>query len=121
MPLSFFLVAPAIDLSLEIPVTDDVALALSTQWERLPDHTSREHFCRRMEKFLEEMLPNVLDWDIKPPTPNQKAFAMVISRGLDIPIPSEANLYRGPMHEFLERHAEAFRALKSTPKQEPGQ
>lgn len=118
--MTFYLVAPAIDLSLEIPVTDEVALALSTQWERLPDHTSRELFCRRMEKFLQDMLPNVLDWDIKPPTPNQKAFAMVISRALGIPIPREASLYRGQMHEFLERHAEAFRALKPATKQEPG-
>lgn len=118
--MSFFLVAPAIDLSLEIPVTDEIALALSTQWERLPDHTAREHFCRRMEAFLEEMLPSVLDWDIKPPTPNQKAFAMVIARALDIPIPREASLYRCQMREFLKRHAEAFRTLKPATKQEPG-
>ena len=117
--MALFLVAPAIDLSLEINVTPSLEEALAIQIERLTDPSSRNQFSQRLEQALERLLPDLIDWDIKEPTPSQKAFAKVISQGLGIPVPTEAMLYRGHMHTFLDRNAELFKLQQASIKVKP--
>lgn len=104
--MSLYLVAPALDLSIELVVAEHVEKALALQWERLKDKADREAFCRRMSQQLDNVIPEAIDWDIKEPTPAQVSYAMVLSKQLDVPIPPEALRYRGQMHEFLEKHSQ---------------
>ena len=102
--MAYYLVAPGIDLSLELYLSPEVERAVALQWERLTDSEARESFTRRVEKQLETVLPEAIDWDIKEPSPAQLSYAMAVSKELNVPIPPDALRYRGIMHEFLEQH-----------------
>lgn len=115
--MTLYLVDPAVDLSLELPTPLAIESALALQWERLKDRKARDAFCKRMASQLSTVLPESIDWDIKPPTPAQLAYAMGLSRQLGVPIPSEAKRYRGHMHEFLEVQGAA---LKRKHQSDPG-
>ena len=108
--MSYFLVAPGLEMSLEIYLSDQLEQALAAQWARLTDWKARDAFVRRVEKQLEILLPEVLDWDIKEPTQAQLSFALAISRQLDVAIPPDALRFRGPMHEFLATHSPRSKA-----------
>ena len=111
--MSLFLVAPGIDLSIELFVADHIEKALAVQWERLKDKADREAFCRRMTQQLDNVIPEAIDWDIKEPTQAQLSYAMVLSKQLDVPIPPGALRYRGQMHEFLEKHSQLSKEKRS--------
>lgn len=117
-PMSLYLVAPGLDLSIELFVSDQIEKALALQWERLKDRSSREAFCRRMTQQLDAVIPDSIDWDIKEPTQAQVSYAMVLSKELGVPIPSEALRYRGYMHEFLEKHAQLSKMKRAERQQE---
>lgn len=112
--MSLFLVAPSLDLSIELLISDQVERALSLQWERLKDRTAREAFCRRMTQQLDSVIPESIDWDIKEPTSAQVSYAMVLSKQLDVPIPPDALRYRGQMHEFLEKHSQLSKEKRTS-------
>lgn len=103
--MSYFLVAPALDLAIELFLPEELERAVALQWERLHDRASRDAFTRRLSRQLEGLLPEAIDWDIKEPTPAQLSFALILSKELGIAIPADAQRYRGLMHEFIERHA----------------
>ena len=108
--MSYFLVAPAIEMSVEIYLSDQLERALALQWERLRDSDARDAFARRIEKQLETLLPDAIDWDIKEPTAAQISYAMAISKSLNVPIPPDVLRYRGVMNEFLDAHAPQVKA-----------
>lgn len=108
--MALYLVDPALELSIELPVSEPIERALAIQWERLQDGITRDNFCRRMALQLESVIPDSIDWDIKEPTPAQMSYALIISKQLGIPLPSEAIRYRGHMHQFLEEHAPILKA-----------
>jgi hypothetical protein len=110
--MSLYLVAPSLDMSIELFVDESVERAMALQWERLKDRAAREAFCKRMTSQLDSVIPESLDWDIKEPTPAQVAYAMVLSKQLDVPNPSDALRYRGTMYAFLEKHAALVKAGK---------
>lgn len=103
--MALYLVAPAIDLSIELQISEPVEQALAIQWERLHDRAARDAFCRRMTSQLDGVIPESIDWDIKEPSPAQLSFAMALSKELDVPIPPDALRFRGSMFEFLEAHS----------------
>jgi hypothetical protein len=108
--MSYFLVAPALEMSLELFPSDQLERAMSLQWERLKERDARDAFVRRIEKQLETLLPDAIDWDIKEPTPAQVSYAMAIAKQIGVPIPSEALRFRGVMHDFLETHVPQAKA-----------
>lgn len=110
--MSFYLVSPGLDMSIELYLSDQLEGAFARQWERLQDGASRDAFCQRLTKQLETLLPDAMDWDIKEPTAAQVSYAMVLSKQLDVPIPPEALRYRGHMHEFLEKHSQLSKAKR---------
>jgi len=103
--MALYLVDPALELSIELPVSEPIEQALAIQWQRLQDGNMRDNFCRRMAQQLDAIIPQSIDWDLKEPTPAQMSYALVISKQLGISLPSEAIRYRGHMHEFLEQYA----------------
>ena len=108
--MALYLVDPALEMSIELPVSEPVERALAIQWERLQDGITRDNFCRRMAEQLNSIIPDSIDWDIKEPTPAQMSFALIISKQLGISLPSEAIRYRGHMHQFLEEYAPILKA-----------
>ena len=56
-----------------------------------------------------------MDWDLKEPTPAQVSYAALISRKLNIPIPSEAEKYRFHMALFIDAYSEQYRSEMSKP------
>lgn len=104
-PMSFFLVAPALDWSTELFLSEQTERLFALQWERLKDPEEREAFNRRLTKHLEKLLPEALDWEIKEPTPAQLSYASAISKELGVPIPPDALRSRSVMHAFIQQHA----------------
>lgn len=108
--MSYFLVAPGLEMSIELFLSDQLERAVALQWERLSDRDARDTFTRRIAKQLETLLPEAIDWDIKEPTPAQISYAMAISKELNVAIPPDALRFRGEMHTFLEAHVPQARA-----------
>lgn len=111
--MSYFLVAPALDMSFELYLSDQLEKTMALQWERLADRDAREAFTRRIEKQLEAVLPEAIDWDIKEPTPAQVSYGMVIAKQLGVALPADALRFRGKMHEFLEAHVPLAKAKQA--------
>lgn len=103
MPL--FLVHPGVDLTLELYVPQALEEAIALQWERVRDKTVRDTYVKSLEHRLQDVLRDCLDWDLKPPTAAQVAFATVLSARHGVPVPSEAFKYRFHMAMFLEAQA----------------
>lgn len=110
--MALFLVHPAVDLTLELYVSEQLEEAMAVQWERIRDREVRRGFVQRLEKRLEDVLKDSLDWDLKAPTPSQLAYATVLSAKLGVALPVEARKYRMHMTLFLDEHSKALRATE---------
>jgi hypothetical protein len=109
MPL--LLVHPAVDLTLELYVSPALEEAIALQWERVRKRTVRDTYVKALEYRLQDLLRECLDWDLKPPTEAQVAYATVLAARHGVSVPSEALNYRFHMAMFLETWA---RKPKST-------
>ena len=103
MPL--LLVHPAVDLTLELYVSPALEEAIALQWERVRKRTVRDTYVKALEYRLQDLLRECLDWDLKPPTEAQVAYAMVLAARHGVSVPSEALSYRFHMAMFLEAWA----------------
>jgi len=111
MPL--YVVHPGVDLTLELYVSDQLEAAVAVQWERVRDKEVRKTYTQALERRLEDLLKDCLDWDLKPPTPAQVSFATVLAMRLSINVPFEALNSRFHMAMFLEEHGAKARAPKA--------
>lgn len=107
--MALFLVNPGVDLTLELYISPSMEEAVCIQWERVKDKAIRQTFVRKLEKQLERLMAECMDWDLKEPTPAQASYATLISRRLGISVPSEALRYRFHMALFLETYSERYR------------
>lgn len=103
MPL--YLVNPAVEMPLELHVSGQLEEALTVQYERIKDRRVRDTFISRLEKQLESLLRDVIDWDLKEPTAAQLAYATLVAKKAGIPLPAEARKYRFHTAMFLEAFA----------------
>lgn len=117
--MSLFLIDPAIDMSIELIVSEPIERALAIQWERLKLGSERDAFCARMSTQLENVIPESIDWDIKEPTAPQLSYAMLISRQLGIAPPPEAMAYRGHMVQFIEEYAPILKERSKAGRKKP--
>ena len=85
---------------------------MGIQWERINDPGVRNTFARKLEAHIEGALIDSLDWDIKPPTPSQLAYARLVSKQHNIPLPPEAERFRFHAAMFLQTYAS--KSLDST-------
>ena len=129
MPL--LLVHPAVDLTIELHVPPALEQAIALQWERVRLRTARETYVSALASRMEELLGESLDWDLKPPTDAQMAFARVLAARHGIEVPPEALLNRYQMALFLQtwasrpsaatRYEGALVSLARVPGAEPGE
>ena len=111
--MALYLVNPGVDLTLELYIAPAVEEAICIQWERVKDKAIRQTFVRKLEKQLERLIVECMDWDLKEPTPAQASYAVLISRKLAISIPSEAMKYRFHMALFIDTYSEQYRTQMS--------
>lgn len=111
--MTLYLVNPGVDLTLELYIAPAMEEAICIQWERVKDKSIRQTFVRKLEKQLERLIVECMDWDLKEPTPAQASYAALISRKLDVSIPSEAMKYRFHMALFIDTYNEQYRTEKS--------
>ena len=96
------------DVEFEIPTAHLCREALIMQWQRLTISRSDGTSGHAFPALLESAIAELLDWDLKPPTAPQVAFAQMISKKLGVALPSEALNFRGAMHEYLARYSASF-------------
>lgn len=103
--MALYLVNPAVEMTLELFVSLRLEEALTIQYERIKDRKVRDTYVKRLEKQVENLLKDSLDWDIKEPTEAQLNYAILVAKQLGIPLPSEARKYRFYAAMFLETYA----------------
>lgn len=109
-----YLVNPAVEMPLELYVSHQLEEALSIQYERIKDGRVRDTFVKRLEKRLEALLSDSIDWDIKAPTEAQLSYARLVSKQVGVPLPSEAERFRFHTAMFLETYASQAREPSTT-------
>ena len=117
MPL--YLVNPAVDMSLELYVSDSLEKAMTVQYERIKDRRARDTFVRHLEQRLETLLCDAIDWDLKPPTEAQLSYATLLAKQLSIELPPEVRTSRFHAAMFLEEHAAKAKLLMAAQAQGP--
>lgn len=113
--MAIYLVNPGVDLTLELYIAPTMEEAVCIQWERVKDKAIRQTFVRKLEKQLERLIAECMDWDLKEPTPAQASYATLISRKLGVSIPSESIKYRFHMALFIDTYNEKYRKEMSKP------
>lgn len=104
-PMTFYLVAPSLEMAIELPLPEDVENAVILQLTRLQDRQQMANFAERLAQEIESGISEALDWDIKRPTAAQASFAIALSKELNVVIPEEALKHRGQMHAFINQYA----------------
>lgn len=103
--MALYLVNPAVEMTLELFVSQRLEEALTIQYERIKDRKVRDTFVKRLEKQVEALLKDSIDWDLKEPTEAQLKYAILVAKQLGIALPSEAGKYRFHTAMFLETYA----------------
>ena len=114
-----YLVNPAVEMPLELYVSHQLEEALSIQYERIKDGRVRDTFVKRLEKRLEALLSDSIDWDIKAPTEAQLSYARLVSKQVGVPLPGEAERFRFHTAMFLETYANQAKAPSGITEREP--
>lgn len=113
--MPFFLVYTDLDFTVELPLSSDAHRRMRGQIQRIQDEGNLGAFKARLAAELERVLPEQIDWDLKPPTPAQWALARSLSVQLGSQIPSEAQESRFGMHRFIAEHLSLARCNDKVP------
>lgn len=98
------------DWEIFVPLDIAISEALRTQIVRIQfDDGHSAELRRRIAERMALSILEVLDNDLKPPTPAQVSFALAIVRDLNVKLPGEALLFKGAMSDFLNRYADLFK------------
>ncbi len=113
--MSFFLVCPELQFTLELPLTPSATQQLQRQIERLQVQGDTTRFELRLADQIGRILPEAVDWDIKSPTQAQMALAHTLCNQLGVPLASGALESRYEMYKFIAHMS----ALKAASKDRP--
>lgn len=100
--MSLLLEHVASTLKLQISLSPALDMAVGAQWSRCTFGVVRSAFVRDLQAHIESALWKCIDWDIKPPTDAQIAYATVLAARHQVEIPPDALLFRLQMALFLE-------------------
>jgi hypothetical protein len=96
----------------EVPLAEEDQELLGKQMTRCMEHGGAELFARWLAQAFSMALPTAVDYDLRPPSEAQIAFATAIARVLRLPLEPDVLRYRGSMHEFLSRNKDEFDARR---------
>lgn len=120
--MALYLVNPAVEMSLELYISQQLEEAITIQYERIRDGRVRDTFVRRLETQLERLLAESIDWDLKEPTEAQLRYATLVAKQMRVPLPSEARKFRFHTAMFIETYASQAKASQTSeePPNDPG-
>lgn len=93
------------DLVIDIVLPEALYSSVVTQWERSKFNMEVDVFQRDVSRLFENLVAEFVDWDIKPPTKSQSAYAKLLCAKFGIKIESDEKNFRGPMAQFLGYHS----------------
>ncbi|HGM6050745.1 TPA: hypothetical protein ACKP5I_000825 [Stenotrophomonas maltophilia] len=100
--MNFYLVCPELEFTLELPFSPSGREQVINQVRRMQeDERQSRTFEYRLAEELSKLIPELTDWDIKPPTGAQMAYAVSLCAQLGIALPAATRRSRGLMHTFL--------------------
>jgi hypothetical protein len=100
--MAVYLIAHGFELNLELDLAPPLAVALQLQSERLGLKDAKDAFSRKISAELNRLLPELIDWDLKEPTPAQMAYAIELARAREETVPLPALRSRGAMQSYIE-------------------
>lgn len=104
-----------LDEQVTVTLSPEANEALRIQRSRCQSDTAESVWKERLRTSMENALLASLDWDIRPPTKAQVQYAIAIAKALRVGLPGEALQHQGAMREFLDRHADVFKAMNQRP------
>lgn len=107
--MALYLVNPAVEMTLELYVSQRLENAMTIQYERIKDRCVRDTFVKKLEQRIESLLRDCIDWDLQEPSEAQLNYAILVATQLGIPLPCEARKYRFHAAMFLETYAPQLR------------
>jgi len=100
--MNFYLVCPELEFTLELPFSPLGREQVTSQVRRMQeDEGQSRSFEYRLAEELSRRIPELTDWDIKPPTGAQMAYAVSLCAQLGIVLPAATRRSRGLMQTFL--------------------
>ncbi|RRU16124.1 MULTISPECIES: hypothetical protein [Stenotrophomonas] len=112
--MPFFLVCTDLDFTIELGLTEDAQKRMQWQLLRLQDEGNLAAFGSKLSTELSKAFPELIDWDLKAPTPAQFALAKSLSLQFAMDIPQAARESRSEMHKFIAEQSARIRAKKAT-------
>lgn len=97
----------------ELCLADHDANLLSLQLQRHRERGLPDGFTRWLAYVISASIVESVDYDLRPPSQAQVKFATDIARTLGVVLPPDVLRFRGPMHEFLSVHKDAFNARRT--------
>lgn len=108
--MDLYLVCTDLDFTIEIPLPEDRSLQIASQLSRIQERGDRLGFQIRLAEEVARIIPDLTDWDLKPPTRAQLAFANSLCNQLGCEIPAPALHSRPSMQRFLSEARLKLRA-----------
>lgn len=100
--MNFYLVCPELEFTLELPFSPIGKDQVVSQIKRIQEEeVGSRSFEFRLAEELSKLIPQLTDWDIKPPTGAQLAYANSLCAQLGIKLPAATRQSRALMHTFL--------------------
>ncbi|MEN5100311.1 hypothetical protein [Stenotrophomonas sp. TWI809] len=118
--MSFFLVCPELEFTLELQLTASAEEQMHRQIMRVQDEGDLTRFELRLAAELGKVLPEAVDWDIKSPTRAQLALAQSLARQMSHPISDLARSSRFEMHQFIAILSELKKVTAADPRKASG-
>lgn len=110
--MSFYFVCPGLDFTIEIPLSPLGHEQVLRQVLRAQADGDCTKFRSRLAEELGRILPNVTDWDIRPPTGAQLAYAKSLCNQLGCVLPRAVLVSRYSMQAFISEQALLLKAKK---------
>lgn len=111
--MDLYLVCTDLDLTIEIPLPQDRSSQIASQLSRIQERGDRRGFQIRLAEEVAKIIPDLTDWDLKPPTRAQLAFASSLCNQLGCEIPAPALHSRTSMQIFISEARLKVRAHQS--------
>lgn len=100
--MNFYLVCPELEFTLELPFSPMGREQVAAQVRRMQEEEGQARgFEYRLAEELSKLIPQLTDWDIKPPTGAQMAYATSLCAQLGIQLPAATRQSRALMQTFL--------------------
>lgn len=93
------------DVEFHVDVPPKYATLIEGQLKNIHDEREKQAFTDAFLKQFARVLSQFFDYDYKPPTEKQVAYAVGLSKKFKVDIPREALIYKSAMCDFLDKYS----------------